>query len=285
VTFRWELRTRAVDDTGGTPVMGILNVTPDSFSDGGHYLDPRSAIDRGRRLVADGAAIVDVGGESTRPGADPVDEDEERRRVLPVVEVLAAEGVVVSIDTMKPGVAAAAIDAGAEIVNDVGGLSDPDMVALCAERGAGVVIMHMQGEPRTMQDHPVYDDVVREVADHLARQAAVAEAAGIASSRIVVDPGIGFGKTLDHNLALLANAGAVGRGRPVLVGHSRKRFLGTITGVDEAADRDEATAVVSVLAVEAGAGLLRVHDVARTKLALRLRAAIVAAGDDGESER
>jgi dihydropteroate synthase len=285
VTFRWQLRTRPIDGAGDTPIMGILNVTPDSFSDGGRYLDPAVAVERGRALVAEGAAIVDVGGESTRPGADPVPEVEELRRVVPVVEALAAEGVVVSIDTMKPVVAEAAIRAGAEIVNDVTGLGHPDMVRLCAEHGVGVVVMHMQGGPRTMQDHPTYADVVAEVGDYLERRAAAAEAAGIERDRIVVDPGIGFGKTLEHNLALLANAGAVGRGRPVMVGHSRKRFLGALAGVDEASDRDEATAIVSALAVEAGAALVRVHDVARTGLALRLRAAIVGAGNDGESER
>lgn len=281
----WRLPSRSIDLSAGTPLMGILNVTPDSFSDGGRYLDADAAVARAHRLVADGAAIVDVGGESTRPGAEPVPEDEETRRVIPVVERLAGTGITVSIDTMKPGVAAAAIDAGAEVVNDVTGLADPDMVRLCADRGVGVVVMHMQGEPRTMQADPRYGDVVAEVADYLEARASALEAAGIAADAIVVDPGIGFGKTIDHNLALLANAGRVGRGRPVLIGHSRKKFLGTLTGIDEAADRDAATAVMSVLAVDAGAAILRVHDVAATDRALRLRAAIVAAGDDGESER
>ncbi len=285
MTLRWQLRTRVVDGASGTPIMGILNVTPDSFSDGGRYLDPGAAVDQGRRLVADGATIVDVGGESTRPGAEPVAEDEELRRVVPVVGALASEGFIVSIDTMKPSVAAAAIDAGAEVVNDVTGLSDPAMVDLCASRGVGVVVMHMRGEPRTMQRDPSYEDVVAEVGDYLEDRADRAEEAGIVADRIVVDPGIGFGKTLEHNLALIARAGAVGRGRPVLIGHSRKRFVGTLAGVDDAADRDEASAVLSVLAVDAGASLLRVHDVARTRLALRLRAAIVGARVDGESER
>lgn len=276
----WRLRTRTLDDVAGTPIMGILNVTPDSFSDGGLHLDPEAAVVAALAMVADGAAIVDVGGESTRPGADPVPEDEELRRVIPVVEALSEAGVVVSIDTSKPTVAEAAVAAGAEIVNDVTGLRDPAMRSVCAEMGVGVVVMHMRGEPRTMQHDPRYGDVVTEVADHLAAAAEAAEAAGIAPDAIVVDPGIGFGKTLEHNLALLRRAGDVGRGRPVLVGHSRKRFLGALTGIEDPAARDGVTAVVSVLAVMNGARLLRVHDVAATRAALAVATAIVAEGAD-----
>ena len=241
----WRLRTRVLGDAAGTPIMGILNVTPDSFSDGGDHLDLDQAVAAAKQMVADGAALIDVGGESTRPGAAPVGEAEELRRVVPVVRTLAHNGVVVSVDTSKPAVAAAAIEAGAEVINDVTGLADPDLRAVCADGGVGVVTMHMQGEPRTMQDDPTYRDVVAEVAEFLDRSVDTAIASGIDEASIVVDPGIGFGKTLEHNLELLANAGAVGRGRPVLVGHSRKRFLGTLTGLDDPRDRDAATAVVS----------------------------------------
>ncbi len=213
-------------------VMGIVNVTPDSFSDGGRYLDADRAVAHARRLVAEGAGILDVGGESTRPGADPVDEHEELRRVLPVVSRLAAEAEVpVSIDTSKAAVAAAALEAGASIVNDVtAGRADPDILDVVARAGAGYVVMHMQGEPRTMQHEPRYDDVVAEVGDFLVERMAVARDAGIAPESLCADPGIGFGKRVEHNLDLLARLDElIARVEvPVLVGTSRKTFLGRV---------------------------------------------------------
>ncbi|MEA3501797.1 MAG: dihydropteroate synthase, partial [Actinomycetota bacterium] len=250
-----------------------------SFSDGGRWSDPAAAINRGRELAASGADVVDVGGESTRPGAEPVDVTHELARVVPVVEALAGEGVVVSIDTSKPEVAEAAISAGAEIVNDVTGLSEPAIVEICAASGVGIVVMHMLGEPRTMQIAPSYSDVVDEVAEFLRRRTDAAIASGVDASRIVVDPGIGFGKTIDHNLALLNGIDRIGGGRPVLVGASRKRFLGTILEragrPSTPADRDVATAATVALAVERGAAILRVHDVAGAVDAARTADAIV----------
>jgi dihydropteroate synthase len=263
--------------------MGVVNPTPDSFSDGGRWTEPGAAARRGFQIWDDGADIVDVGGESTRPGARPVGVREELERVIPVVEALAAQGVVVSIDTSKPDVARAAIDAGAEIVNDVTGLADPSMIELCAATDVGVVIMHMQGEPRTMQHHPVYDDVVADVAAFLRERTDRAVRGGVERSRIMVDPGIGFGKSFEHNLALLAGIDGLGNGRPVLVGTSRKRFLGTIlerAGRPHAPDdRDSATAATVALAVAAGAGAVRVHNVAGAVDAARTADAIVRAHD------
>ncbi len=246
--------------------MGIVNVTPDSFSDGGRFFAPEAAIAHGRALAAAGAAVLDVGGESTRPGADPVDRDEELRRVIPVVGVLAREtGLPVSVDTTKAAVAAAALEAGAVIVNDVSaGRADPDMLAVVAEAGAAMILMHMVGEPRTMQDRPRYDDVVDEVGAFLVERVAVAVDAGVDPSALVVDPGIGFGKTAQHNLALLAGLPIlVDRvAVPVLVGTSRKWFLGEIPGgSDDPAERDDATLATVVCAVDAGARIVRVHDV------------------------
>lgn len=274
----WRLRTRRIPLGPRTPLMGILNVTPDSFSDGGRLGGVADAVAAAEAMVTAGAAVIDVGGESTRPGAEPVDEAEELRRVIPVIAALAERGVVVSVDTAKPAVAAAAIEVGAEAVNDITALRHPDMRALCAETGVGVVLVHMQGEPRTMQQHPSYVDVVAEVGDALAAAAALCEADGIAPERIMVDPGIGFGKTTDHNLMLLRELRAVGRGRPVLVGHSRKRFLGRITEIDNPAERDVATAVVAALAVANGADMVRVHAVAPVEIALRLADAMVRGG-------
>lgn len=259
--------------------MGIVNVTHDSFSDGGRWIDPDAAIRHGLHLADLGADIVDVGGESTRPGAFPVDAGEEMDRVLPVVRALAGAGLVVSIDTSKPEVAAAALSEGAEIINDVTGLRDPEMVAECARSGAGAVLMHMQADPRTMQIDPAYDDVVSEVADFLQDRFRTATAAGVTSSHIVVDPGIGFGKTFDHNLALLDGLDRIGRGRPVLVGTSRKAFLGRILERAEQpsspADRDAATGATVALAVAKGASIVRVHDVAAAISAARTADAIV----------
>jgi dihydropteroate synthase len=227
----WRVRGRTLSTADGTLIMGVVNVTPDSFSDGGAFLDPARAVRHGLDLVAAGAHLVDVGGESTRPGAGPVPVAEERSRVVPVIAELAAAGVVVSVDTAKPEVAAAAIDAGAAVVNDVTALADPEMARLAAAAGVGVVLMHMQGTPRTMQDEPRYDDVVAEVTEVLVGRAAAAVAAGVAREAVCIDPGIGFGKTSEHNLALLAGLPALtGTGYPVMVGASRKSFLGTLLG-------------------------------------------------------
>lgn len=257
-------------------IMGVVNVTPDSFSDGGHYKGAREAIEHGLRLIGEGADLIDVGGESTRPGADPVPAEEELRRVLPVVEGLAAAGVLVSIDTSKASVAISAVQAGAVIVNDVTALGDPDMAAVVADQEAGLVVMHMQGNPRTMQAEPRYDDVVAEVSGFLVERAAVAEAAGVERRSIAIDPGIGFGKTIDHNLALLRDLGVLADlGYPLLVGTSRKTFLGKITGRTSPEDLDLASAVSVALAIERGADILRVHNVTACKEAALLAFAIV----------
>jgi dihydropteroate synthase len=259
-----------------TKLMGVVNVTPDSFSDGGLYLDPEAAIAHGRELAAAGAEILDVGGESTRPGAQPVDADEERRRVVPVIEGLGDLGCEVSVDTSKAAVAAAALEAGATIVNDVTALrGDPEMAALCAERGATVVLMHMRGDPRTMQDDPRYDDVVEVVKEFLAGRLEGARAAGIAAEDVWLDPGIGFGKTPYHNMELLRRLGELrGLGRPLVIGTSRKSFIGRVDG-SAPGGRLGGTIASSVLAVAEGAAVLRVHDVAEVRQALTVTAAIL----------
>jgi dihydropteroate synthase len=256
-------------------VMGVVNVTPDSFSDGGEWLDPHAAIAHGRALVAQGAAILDIGGESTRPGAEPVGEAEELRRVVPVLDGLAGAGARLSIDTSKAAVAAAALDAGASIVNDVTALrGDTRMAALVAERGCEVCLMHMLGEPRTMQRDPRYGDVVADVRAFLAERLAHAIGAGVTEERVWLDPGIGFGKTIDHNLELLARLDEiVALGRPVVVGTSRKSFLGTITGGREPGDRVAGTIATNVIALTRGASVFRVHDVAEARDALLVAAA------------
>jgi dihydropteroate synthase len=255
-------------------VMGVVNVTPDSFSDGGAWLDADAAVAHGLALVAQGAAILDVGGESTRPGAEPVGEAEELRRVLPVLDGLASAGAQLSIDTSKAAVAAAALDAGATIVNDVTALrGDAQMAELIADRGCRVCLMHMLGEPRTMQRNPRYDDVVDDVRAFLAERLEHAVARGIDEQRVWLDPGIGFGKTVDHNLELLARLDElVALGRPVVVGTSRKSFLGTITGREPAA-RVPATIATNVLALARGASIFRVHDVEQARDALLVAAA------------
>ncbi len=257
--------------------MGVLNVTPDSFSDGGLYVDEVAAITRGLEMVSEGAAIVDVGGESTRPGADPVSPDVEAQRVVPIVEALAGEGVVVSIDTYRPAVAEAALVRGAEVVNDVTGAAAPGMAELVAAAGAGIVLMHMQGTPPTMQEDPKYDDVVSEVEEYLLRRLSTVTAIGVEPARVAIDPGIGFGKTLDHNLELLRNLSRLGRHAPVVLGTSRKGFLGRITGIERAGDRDLATAVTTALGFVNGARVFRVHDVAASRQALAVANAMVAA--------
>jgi dihydropteroate synthase len=267
--------------------MGVVNVTPDSFSDGGRWLDAAAALAHARDLVAAGADLVDVGGESTRPGAAPVDGREEWRRIGPVVDALADAGLVVSVDTTKADVARRALDAGARVVNDVSACRfDPDMLGLVAERGAGLVAMHMQGDPRTMQDDPRYDDVVREVGDFLVERIEAACAAGVDRAAIAVDPGLGFGKTVEHNVALLAALdGLVARvGVPLVVGASRKRFLGRVlAGVGgEPAEpppsrRDDATLATTVWAASCGARVVRVHDVQGTVRALAVLDALARA--------
>jgi dihydropteroate synthase len=255
-------------------IMGVVNVTPDSFSDGGRYLDPQAAIEQGHRLVREGARMLDVGGESTRPGADAVPADEELRRVLPVVEGLAGAGATVSIDTSKAAIAAAALDAGAGYVNDVTAFrGDPALAGLVAEREVDCCLMHMLGTPRTMQDDPRYDDVVSEVKAFLEERLGFAVAEGVAEERVMLDPGIGFGKTVAHNLELIRRLDEiVAIGRPVVFGVSRKSFLGRITG-REPDDRGVATAAANVLALERGASVFRVHDVPETLDALKLAAA------------
>ncbi len=257
-------------------LMGVVNVTPDSFSDGGRYLDSGAAVAHGKELVRDGAAILDVGGESTRPGAEPVGEAEELRRVEPVVAGLAGAAAV-SIDTSKAGVAEAAIGAGASIVNDVTALrGDPGMAPLCAERGVGVVLMHMPANPRTMQDDPRYEDVVDDIKAFLSQRVEAAVAAGVDERRIWVDPGIGFGKTLEHNLELLRRLGELRElGRPLVIGTSRKSFIGKIDG-SAADERIGGTIASSVLAAAEGADVLRVHDVAEMAQALRVAGTILA---------
>ncbi len=259
-------------------VMGIVNVTPDSFSDGGRYLGQDAALTHARRLIADGADILDIGGESTRPGAQPVDEAEEIARTVPLIAAIRGESAIpISIDTMKPAVARAAVAAGATIWNDVAALRfSPDAPAAAAELGCEVVLMHMRGEPRTMQDAPAYDDVVAEVEAFLLTRAAVAEAAGVARGKIWLDPGIGFGKTLDHNLALLAALPRLcGHGYRVLLGASRKRFIAALDPLaGGAGDRLGGSLAAALHGARAGVAAVRVHDVRETVQALAVQAAI-----------
>jgi dihydropteroate synthase len=257
--------------------MGVVNVTPDSFSDGGLFLDADAAVAHGIALADEGAAILDVGGESTRPGAAPVSEEEELRRVLPVVEPLAAAGHRISIDTTKVAVACAALDRGATIVNDVSAFRfEPGLAALVAERGAQCCLMHMLGEPRTMQKDPRYKDVVSEVKSFLEERLAFAVGEGISEERVWLDPGIGFGKTVAHNLELLRRLEEiVAIGRPVVVGTSRKSFLGKLAGGKPEGERLPGTIATNVIALERGASVFRVHDVAPVVAALTVAAATV----------
>jgi dihydropteroate synthase len=260
-------------------LMGIVNVTPDSFSDGGRFLEPAQAIEHGRELVSEGADVLDIGGESTRPGAAAVGVEEELARVGPVIEDLVREGAPISIDTSKLAVAEAALDAGATMVNDVTALrADPGIAALCGERDAELVLMHMLGTPRTMQRNPTYDDVVDDVKAFLAERLEFARSEGVSEQRIWLDPGIGFGKTADHNLELLRRLGELAElGRPLVVGPSRKSFIGKITGaaVDE---RLGGTIASCALAFANGAAMLRVHDVREVREGMQVAAAILAAG-------
>jgi dihydropteroate synthase len=258
-------------------VMGIVNVTPDSFSDGGRYLGADAAVDHGLRLAGEGAAILDIGGESTRPGSDPVPLEEELWRVLPVVERLARGcAAVISVDTTKPEVMRQAAAAGAGLINDIRALGEPGALEAAAASGCAVCLMHMQGAPRTMQQAPAYGDVVAEVRAFLAARAEVCRAAGIAAERICLDPGFGFGKTVQHNLTLLAHLSSLGSlGLPLLVGLSRKSMLGKLTGRTPQ-ERVHGSVALAVLATVAGARIVRVHDVAATVDALKVTSAVLA---------
>jgi dihydropteroate synthase len=276
----WRVGERVFDCSERTFVMGILNVTPDSFSDGGRFLDRATAVAHATRMVDDGADILDVGGESTRPGSTPVSADEELERVHPLIERLAElhPAVPISIDTRKADVAAEALDAGATIVNDVSGGADPAMFDVVRDREAAVVLMHMRGDPTTMQEAPHYDDVVGEVHEYLRQRIETAELAGIDPERIAIDPGIGFGKDLDHNLELMHGVdGLLDLGRPVLVGPSRKKFIGTILDLP-VEERVEGTVGAVVWMVARGAHLVRVHDVREVVRAVRVSDAIARAG-------
>lgn len=258
-------------------LVGVVNVTPDSFSDGGEFQDSARAVTRGLEMMDSGAGLIDVGGESTRPGATPVPEDEELRRLMPVIEGLVEAGVPVSVDTYKPGVARRALEAGAVVVNDVTGFRDPGMIETVAGHSCGVVIMHMQGTPVDMHLDPVYDDVVAEVETALVHAADFLVEAGVDRNRIAIDPGIGFGKRAGHSLELLANIGRLAaHDFPVMVGTSRKGFLAGVVGEDSRAIRDRATAITTALAYAGGARLFRVHDVGGSRDALRVVGAIVA---------
>ncbi len=274
----WRCRDRAFALGERTLVMGIVNVTPDSFSDGAMFASTEDAVAHGARLVDEGADLVDVGGESTRPGSDPIEVDEELLRVVPVIEglVKARPDTPLSVDTRKPEVASAALHAGASVVNDIAGGRNSALLETVSRSGAGVVLMHMLGEPKTMQDDPRYDDVVAEVHEFLRERIEAAVFAGIPEERICIDPGIGFGKTVDHNLALLRAVPALRMlGAAVMVGASRKGFIGTLTGVEDPAARLEGSLAVAVLAAAHGADLVRVHDVGATVRALKVADAIV----------
>jgi len=273
VPLRWHCAGRILD-LGRPRIMGIVNVTPDSFSDGGRFFDADAALAHARRLIEDGADILDIGGESTRPGAPEVAIDEELRRVLPLVEALAGGDIALSVDSSKPEVMRAALAAGASIVNDVYALRLPGAVDAVAASDCGVVLMHMQGTPRTMQAAPHYDDVVGEVGAFLRSRLATLRAAGVAAERVVVDPGFGFGKSAAHNWTLLARLGELDvDGVPLLVGLSRKSMLGQVTGRG-VTDRLAASLAAAIIALQRGASILRVHDVAATRDALTVLLAV-----------
>jgi dihydropteroate synthase len=274
----WRIDGRTIDLSERAMIMGVLNVTPDSFSDAGEFFTTEKAVEQGKRMAAEGAQIIDVGGESTRPGAEAVSTDEEIARVIPVIEQLRETvSALISIDTSKATVARAALDAGASIINDVtGGRADSQMMTLAAESGAAFIIMHMQGEPRTMQAAPHYDDVVREVADFFRQQYERALECGIDSMAIAFDPGIGFGKTVEHNLSLLAHLAELrARDRPLVVGVSRKSSLGKMIGSDAMEDRLAPTIAFTAMLRERGANVLRVHNVKENVAALRVTEAIL----------
>jgi len=272
---------RVLTNEEHTLVMGVLNVTPDSFSDGGQFLAFDAAVAHGVQMTVDGADLIDVGGESTRPGSEAVPAAVEVDRVVPVIRALSREGVVVSVDTSKAEVAAAAVAAGAVVINDVTALSDPEMASLAAAAGVGVVLMHMQGTPRTMQADPHYDDVVAEVTGFLVDRVAAAGAVGVERDRIALDPGVGFGKNLAHNLALLGRGvlQLAETGHPVLIGASRKSFLERILGSLPPEDRDLPTVAAHALAIANGAAIVRVHNVVMGTRSARVADAIVRGQD------
>jgi dihydropteroate synthase len=274
----WRCRERELPLDERTLVMGIVNVTPDSFSDGGMFRDAGEAVAHGMRLLDEGADLLDVGGESTRPGSDPVAVDEELGRVLPVVEGLRREApeAVLSVDTRRTAVARDALASGADVVNDVGAGADLGMFDVVVSAGAGMVLMHMRGEPKTMQAHPRYDDVVAEVRGSLAERLEAAVTAGVGRDRLSIDPGIGFGKNLQHNLDLLHSIGSLRElGVPILAGVSRKRFVGDLSGVEDPAERLEGSIAAAVWCATQGVHAVRVHDVGPTVRALRVADAII----------
>ena len=269
----WKIGDEVVDLSKRGMIMGVLNVTPDSFSDGGEFFDPDAAIERGVQIAAEGADIIDIGGESSRPGAEPVSAKAELKRVIPVIEKLRAKiDVLISIDTSKAEVASAALDSGASIINDVtAGRGDKQMLPLTATRNVALVLMHMQGEPRTMQKNPHYGDVVREVTDFFRQQYGRAIECGVDPMRLAFDPGIGFGKTLEHNLALLKDLDQLRvHDRPFVVGVSRKSFLGQLVGSNEMSDRLPPTIAMTSILRARGADIIRVHDVKENVAALRI---------------
>lgn len=279
-TYRFRTRGKIFELGQRTWLVGVVNVTPDSFFDGGLYFEPARAIDRALALAAEGADIIDIGGESSRPGSNPIPAKEEKKRILPVVEVLKQKNsVLISVDTTKAEVAEAALAAGADIINDISaGRFDPRMLPIAARSGAAVILMHMKGTPRTMQIAPHYDDVLGEVKAFLSERLEAAESCGLPRESILLDPGIGFGKQIDHNLILLNNLGALAElGRPLVVGISRKSFLGKILKV-EAQDRLEGTIAAAVVSILRGASLLRVHDIQAVKQAVAVAEAIMSQG-------
>ena len=272
IAHTWQLRSQCLTFDKIPALMGIVNVTPDSFSDGGNYFEPNRAVDHALQLVSDGAVILDVGGESTRPYSEPVAASEEIQRVIPVIKKIVAQTKIpVSVDTSKVSVARAALDVGAEIINDVTGLTgDPEMIELARESGAGVCAMHMQGNPQIMQDNPRYENVIQEIFGYLAlRQQALLDA-GIQRSKICLDPGIGFGKTHEHNIELVKNCQQFHElGVPIVIGHSRKGFIANILG-DKEMDRDSGTLAVTLILAQKQIQIVRVHEVARTMQALKV---------------
>lgn|SRR5574337_156376 len=276
--YKIKCKGKTLDLGRRTLIMGILNVTPDSFSDGGRFFNPGRALAHAREMAEAGADIIDIGGESTRPGSLPLSEEEELGRIIPLIERLSAElPVPLSVDTYKSAVAKKALQAGASIVNDISGLRfSPDMARVAADAGAPVVIMHIKGTPRNMQQNPVYEDVVGEILSYIEEGIAIAERAGVDREQILIDPGIGFGKTLEHNLAVLNRLDEFrGLGRPVVLGASRKRFIGTILGIEEPSGRVDGTAATVAVGIERGASIVRVHDVRRMAQVARMTDAIV----------
>jgi len=278
--YKIDCRGKLIDLGPRTHVMGILNVTPDSFSDGGQFAEQGSALDHARKMVSQGADIIDVGGESTRPGAKPLSEEDELGRILPIIERLSTEITVpVSVDTYKSSVAKKALAAGASIINDISGLRfSPDMARVAADHGAAVVIMHIKGTPRDMQVNPEYRDVIAEIIAYLDESAGIALSAGIPRDRIMIDPGIGFGKTLEHNLTILQRLDELrSLGFPIVLGTSRKRFIGTVLDTAEPKDRVEGSAATVALGIRHGASIVRVHDVAYMTKVARMTDAVVRA--------